>query len=173
MEWFFKHIIQVITGIILTCLGYIFGRKKQIDEIVLKEKVVLLQKMCSKLEEVHEGYIQLYEFWQKNFGHTEFYKAIEGFKKRYIYDEDRKMIEKLIMKESELYDLYKKSIVFIKPSFRKKLKKYLELGKFSYQHDNIGFHNTYYENFFKNLLKKHDQRLKLFEELEKEFHKII
>jgi len=69
--------------------------------------------------------------------------------------------------------IYIKSIVFIKPSFRKKLKSYLELSKFSYQHDDIGFHNTYYENFFKNLLEKHNQRLKLFKELEKELHKLI
>jgi len=46
-------------------------------------------------------------FGKKNFGHIEFYKAIEGFKKRYIYDEERKIIEELIKKESELHDLYK------------------------------------------------------------------
>jgi len=67
MELFFKYIVQTIIGIILTYLGYIFGRKKQIDEIVLKERISLIQKMYSKLEEIHEGYIQLYEFWQKKF----------------------------------------------------------------------------------------------------------
>ena len=165
--------VPSILGLFSTVLAYILGRKKQIDEIKIKKSFEYAQRITSKLQEVHDGYERLIHIWEKNFSHMDFYKAIEVFERYDMYDNEKEYIQKLTRKEEELEQLYKESLIFIKRSFRKKLKQYLELGKFTYQHDSDGLFNNYYEKFFENLNEKKEKRRLLFKELEKDFHKLI
>jgi len=178
MEKYISDILKIgipsILGLFSTVLAYIFGRKKQIDEIKIKKNFEYAQRIASELQEVHDGYERLVRVWEENFAHMPFHKAIEVFEKHAdMYDNEKYYIQQLVKKEEQLEKLYKESLIFLKTSFRKELKQYLELSKFVYHHDSLGLFNNYYEKFFENLNKKKEKRRLLFNELEKNFNKLI
>ncbi len=162
--------IPLMFGLISTILAYILGRRKQIDELKIKKCFEYAQYVCSKLQEVHEKYEQFHQIWETNFSRMNFHEVIDAFEKCNMFDNE---IEQLKKMEEELEQLYRESAIFIKSSFRKKLRQYLDLGKFTFQHDSIGLFNNYYKKFFENLIEKRDERRLLFRELEKDFHKLI
>ena len=165
--------IPLIFGLLSTILAYVLGRRKQIDELKIKKCFEYAQNISLKLQAIHQSYNRLYQIWDSNFSHMDFREAIDAFEKYGMFDNEKDNIENLKKMEEELEQLYMESAVFIKSSFRKKLRQYLDLGNFTFQHDGSGIFDNYYEKFFENLIDKKDERRLLFEKLENDFHKLI
>lgn len=169
-------LLYIFVVIATSYVSYRFGRKKQIDTIIINKTISCKEQICQLLQEIEDEYQYFEKFYEKNYGHVESLdEAIDNFERLPLFQEDRNRIEHFGHKREELSDMLKRATIYLKRRHLELVKKYLKIGEFSYLHDGGLSVNTFYKEFFKNLLDKKDkeQRLSLYRKIESRLYKSV
>jgi len=163
--------IPSVLGTISTYISYRLGKRQSIDAIRIEKCFDHGGKVAKTLLEIEEIYSSLSTSFRTNFQHVQTVtETMEYFEELHLYEDMKRDIQTLSEKRASLRAEIKMASIYLKTKFLDRVEEYLKLGDFSYDTDGGLFVNTYYENFFENLLDEatEKKRLALFASLKKE-----
>lgn len=145
--------LPFITG----AIGYVVGRQKKIDELLIAEAVPRSEQVSLLIQEIYNEDMAMIEIWNNNFGHFDnSQEAINYFEEREIYSTYRDRILELSNKRQQLSDLIRSSRIYLNHKTLNMVDNYLSISKFSYHDDgmNGALYTEFWREFFINILDK-------------------
>jgi len=153
-----------ILGIVAAIVTYRLGRRAKIDDRKIQKGMELAEEISKLFQDIVDLEEYFYEFYKANYSHLELRDAVDNFTRmKSLFYEDYKRIDERAEKRSQLYGKLKIGRVYLNSRLIERIRDYLNVGEFHYEHDAGGLTNTYYEDFFKNIIDKSNikQRQKL------------
>ena len=141
------------------------GRRSKIDEIQITKRHELAEKLSILLQEDFNDRLNLKKDYHANFNHMrDLSEAMHYFDKHQnLYISLREGIIRIPTRIPNLTEANQKASIYLPENITSSINKYIELTKFTYFTDNIGFINDYAERFFEHLLD--DDKWKAMEKL--------
>ena len=153
---FIAALIGLVTAFTTTLLAHSLKSKSERNTIKVKKAYDLAEDIAGRLQKIDTRYRYLAEFWLLNFGHLDSRaKGIEAFKNKSqsVYPNEVKAINNLSLERTQLEKALLGAWLYLPDKVVQPIEDYLDLGRFAFKTDGIGFVDTAIEEFLENLLK--------------------
>ncbi len=173
-----KIILSILGIIISSTAGYIFGRRKKIDEIRLNIAFPKAEEISIIIQEIFDDEESLTKWWHNNFGHLKnIDEGIEYFEKHNnLYENEHQVVQNLLNKSGLLCKNVRSARIYLNEKDLDRIEEYLSIGHFTYSSDGLGgiLFSTFLKEFFSNLLDEENskKRIALFAEIKKRLNKM-
>ena len=175
-DTFIKMLIP-FAAIFSSLVTYIFTRKGKVDDLTIKRGIEIAEKLSVTVQNIMEDEEYFYQLYDGNYGHADdMDKAIRNFKlKESLFGEDYEKIEELAKSRKQVNDDLKVGRLYLNGKIIEDIQTYINIGHFSFQQDGSGLIDTYYLNFFKNLIDENNRqkRSQLSESIKKGLKKLL
>lgn len=170
-------IVPIITAIITAIITYLVTRKGKIDDITIKRGLEIAEKISILIQNIIEDEDYFYKTYEGNYSHyLNMEGAIENFKRmKSLFSPDYARIEKHADNKRQLIDNLKIARLYLNKKIIKQMQEYIDIGHFTFEHDGFGMVNTYYLDFFKNIMNATNKqnRLQLAESIKLNLYKLL
>lgn len=127
------------------------------DNLELKNSIKTMNSLIKKICDIYEYFFQYYEM---NFSHfRSHFEAMDSLNRH--FELHKSSLENILELDECRYNLMNKLSEIeldLSDNISDLIKEFDYLGNFTYQSDQIGFYNNYYEQFFLNVINNHAQR---------------
>ena len=143
--------IPSLIGALSAIGAYRIGKREKRDAIELKRQYELGDQISVLFLRIHETYTKLTKKFKADFGHFDLERAAHVYGSSPLHKGDIPALERLNDDREQLRDLIKAGRLYLNLDLLNRIEKYVELGDFVYSTDGGIMHNSYMEDFVKNL----------------------
>ncbi|MFH1931277.1 MAG: hypothetical protein ABIN18_06780 [Pseudomonadota bacterium] len=172
-----KIILPILTAIASAIITYFVTRKQKIDDVTIKRGIDVAEKLALTVQDIMKDEEYFYETYKRNYGHVaDMEEAVHNFERmESLYSNDYERIRKLAENRKQAIDDLKIARLYLNNIIVEDIQAYVNIGLFSFTHDGHGMINTYYLDFFKNLMDKNNRlkRVSLSGSIKSDLRKLL
>lgn len=141
-------------------MTYFVTRRGKIDDVTIKRGTEIAERISITVQNIMEDEEYFYETYKRDYGHfDDMEAAVRNFERmKSLYSDDYERIKKLAESRKQLIDDLKVGRLYLNNIIVEDIQAHANTGLFSFTHDGHGLIDTYYLDFFKNLMDKNNRQ---------------
>ncbi|MDT8717057.1 hypothetical protein IAI10_10340 [Clostridium sp. 19966] len=141
------------------------------SELEFQNSIKIINTCINNIDDMYEYF---YMYYKNNFSHFRNHlEAMNSLNTHFqLHESSLRNIINLNEYRNSLMIEFSKIELDMNNEISELIKEFDSLGNFTYESDNIGFYNNYYEKFFLMVIESYEQRKKIKEKITKEIRKV-